>query len=424
VAATYGRKFAQDDSVWTTSHGALLGDFDFTLDGGRLEAPVPASLQYGIKRDEYIKRAWVELLAMYRTVRQLDSVKLIVIDLDDTLWRGVAVEQSDLNSDAVEGWPGGFAEALTHLKRRGVLLAVMSKNDPSLVVPVIDRLYRNRLELSDFVVVKINWRPKVENFEEILREVNLLPHNVVYIDDNPVERAAIQAAFPDVRTFGPNPLVWRRLLLWSSETQVQAVTAESSARTAMVQAQVEREQSRKKMSRKEFLESLKVEMTLREVDHPDHPDFARLFELLNKSNQFNTTGGRWAKQEIGRAMAEGVSFFVFEVRDRFTAYGIVGIMIFDRSSIIQFVMSCRVVGMEVEIAAVAELLRVMRRRAADNGATGILEETDLNLLARDLWERCGFIQTEGSWVRPYEPELKPPSHIHVSVEQREAVDAL
>ena len=178
------------------------------------------------------------------------------------------------------------------------------------------------------------------------------------------------------------------------------------------------------MSRNEFLESLAVEMSMRQVDHLDHADFPRLFELLNKSNQFNTTGRRWTKQELARAMAEGVSFFVFEVRDRFTAYGIVGIMIFDRSAIIQFVMSCRVVGMDVEIAAVAELLRVMQRRFGGAMVTGILEETDLNLLARDLWRRCGFTQSDGSWVRPYEPELSSVSHVKVAVEQREPASAV
>ena len=424
VFATYGRKFAQDDAVWTVSHGSLLGDFDFALDRGRLEKPVPATQHYRIRREQYIRYAWVELLAMYRTVRQLDSVKLVVIDLDDTLWRESRSKQPDLNYDAVEGWPVGFAEALMHLKRRGVLLAVVSKNDPSLVAPVMGKLYRNRLDFNEFAVVKINWRPKVESFGEILKEVNLLPRNVVYIDDNPVERASIKSAFPDVRTFGPNPLVWRRLLLWSPEIQVPAITAESSARTAMVQAQIERDHSREKMSRNEFLESLAVEMSMRQVDHLDHADFPRLFELLNKSNQFNTTGRRWTKQELARAMAEGVSFFVFEVRDRFTAYGIVGIMIFDRSAIIQFVMSCRVVGMDVEIAAVAELLRVMQRRFGGAMVTGILEETDLNLLARDLWRRCGFTQSDGSWVRPYEPELSSVSHVKVAVEQREPASAV
>src|SRR5437660_10773754 len=122
-----------------------------------------------------------------------------------------------------------------------MLLAIMSKNDETLLRPVWQSVFRGRLGLEDFAIRKINWRPKAENFEDILAEANLLPRSVVYIDDNPVERASIKAAFPDVRVFGPNPLVWRRILLWSAETQVPTITAESAARTDMVRAQVERE---------------------------------------------------------------------------------------------------------------------------------------------------------------------------------------
>ena len=229
IISTFGRKYFQDDVICISNHQGMLSDYDFKHDQDRLELAVRASTVYERRVELVYELGWTELLAMYRTVRQLDMVKLVVVDIDDTLWRGVAAERTEHSSETLEGWPIGFVEALGHLKRRGVLLALMSKNEERLIRPIWQRLFEGRLSLDDFVARKINWRPKAENFEEILQETNLLPRSAVYIDDNPVERASIGASFPGVRTFGPNPLVWRRIFLWSAETQVSAITKESAS---------------------------------------------------------------------------------------------------------------------------------------------------------------------------------------------------
>ncbi|HVH73452.1 MAG TPA: HAD-IIIC family phosphatase [Stellaceae bacterium] len=415
IVATYGRRYWQDDAVWITGHNSFLGDGDFILDSERIEPPVLATSVYPSKVRRYRRLIWNELLAMCRTIRQVDMVKLVVLDIDDTLWRGVAAERTEHTPDAVEGWPLGLAEALGHLKRRGALLALISKNEEKLVVPIWEKIYHTRLSLDDFAIRKINWRPKAENFEEILSEANLLPGNVVYIDDNPIERAAIKTAFPDVRTFGSNPLLWRRILLWSPETQVATVTAESAARTEMIRAQVERELQRKRLSREEFLASLEVEMMIREIDAVAHPAFPRALELINKSNQFNTTGRRWTEQEFVAALAGQTRIFVFDVKDKFTAYGIVGVVVCEDARIVQYVMSCRVVGMEVEIAAIADILAIIGGRTRASAVVADLRETDLNHLARDLWKRCGFRQAADGWRRALSPALLRPVHIASSV---------
>src|SRR5207237_6903915 len=195
------------------------------------------SCYYPLSTQDFVGYAWGELIAMYRTVRQSDQVKLVLVDLDDTMWRGVAAEEGGAWAMAREGWPLGFAEALMFLKRRGILLGIVSKNDEERVRGIWRRIYGDLVRLEDFAVRKINWQPKADNVEAILAEVNLLPKSVVFIDDNPVERAGIEAAFPEMRVLGPNPYLWRRILLWSPETQVATITAESAARTAMVQQQ-------------------------------------------------------------------------------------------------------------------------------------------------------------------------------------------
>jgi len=409
VVASMGRRHVLDDVILHMNHGAVLSDSSAEADRGRIEPATNVSHVYPGQIHHAIKLSWIELLAMFRTTQQLDMVKLVVTDIDDTIWRGVAAETTTHGGDALEGWPLGYIEALCYLKRRGVLLAVLSKNEESLLEPIWRQLLGARLPLDNFAVRKINWRPKVENFAAILEECNVLPQNVVFIDDNPVERASIVAAYPRVRAFGPNPHLWRRILLWSPETQVPTITTESAQRTAMIHSQVERETQRKVMSREEFLASLKLEVLLRRMETVEDSSFPRALELTNKSNQFNTTGQRWTPQEIRTALAEGLELWTFEVTDRFTSYGLVGVVFAKDGRFLQFLMSCRVVGLEVEVAVIAQLTKAMAR--ADRPVSAELKETELNLLARDVWRRCGFELRDGVWRLLDSEALRVPAHV-------------
>ncbi len=179
----------------------------------------------------------------------------------------------------------------------------------------------------------------------------------------------------------------------------------------MVQAQVEREQNRKKMSREEFLATLQVTMQLYQIPDAEHPKFQRAFELLNKTNQFNTNGKRWTLEEIGAAMKSGTRLFAFEVEDKYTRYGLVGVIIEERGDFKQFVMSCRTVGLDVELAAIFELIAAL-------SADGIKElravnvDTPSNLLSRDIWQKCGFsLNAEGVWRRSSDDPPAVPAHI-------------
>jgi len=410
IISTYGRRYFSDDVVAALNHGAGISDVGHELDLNRLEPVEPGTSYYPI--NAHIP--WIaiaELVAMYRTIRRSDEVKLVIVDVDDTLWRGVAAEDEEINpNNALEGWPLGIIEALGFLKKRGILLAIVSKNDEERLGTRWQTIMANRLALDDFAVRKVNWRPKVENFAEILAETNLLPRNVLYIDDNPVERASIQAAFPEVRVLGPNPYLWRRILLWSAETQVAQVTAESARRTEMVQAQVQRETQRRVMSREEFLHTLDLRVTLSAIDSPNHPHFARSLELINKTNQFNTTGRRWTAAEANDFLIRGGRFYSFDAQDKFTSYGTIGVAALRGGVFEQFVMSCRVVGMDVEFAAIAEIVSAER---AERGIpiSAKIVETDANSLCRELYSHAGFEAVDGTWQMPSARSIVVPAHI-------------
>jgi FkbH-like protein len=411
ISATFGRRFIQDDGLWLLSHGTYANDWDFQYDRDRVEAVAPFTEHHPFRTEEFILAVWSEVAAMYKTVRQIDQVKLVILDLDDTLWRGIVAEDGIGNPALLEGWPVGLAEALSFLKRRGILLAVVSKNDESRIVALWEEIFGGLLTLDDFAVRRINWHPKAENVEEILREVNLLSKSAVFIDDSPIERSSIAQAFPEMRILGSHPYYIRRILLWAPETQVALITAESAQRTEMVQAQVEREESRQRMSRPEFLASLEIKTNIVTIMDTKHASFARCFELINKSNQFNTTGRRWTMEECAAFFAQGGRFHAFEVRDRFAAYGVVGIAIVLAPTIKQFVMSCRVVGLDVETAVIAWI--------ANNSASPTLHaelvETDSNFLCRDLFRKCGFDRQHDVWTKMVGSAFPSPVH-HIQIE--------
>lgn len=407
VAASYGRRRMQDDSYLLASHGAHY--WELPIDE-RIEPMGPISAHFDfMPQQEFVAALWAEMLSLHRILTRVDVVKLVVVDLDDTLWRGVSGDMADISPQMSEGWPTGVVEALMYLKKRGILLAIISKNDETRIREIWPSIMGERIRLTDFAAIRVNWRSKSENMAEILTVVNVLPSSVVFLDDNPVERSAMQQAYPEMRILGRHPWYVRRTLLWSAETQVDVITTESGARTEMMQAQFEREDQRKRLSRTEFLASLSLEVDLYEVQRGDQR-WDRAFELLNKTNQFNTTGVRWTAEAMRARLEAGLRVFAFDVRDRFTNYGLVGVCLVDGAEIIQMVMSCRVNGLDVELAALGRLLALLRAGGATQ-ISAVLVETKLNLLCRDLWSRCGFHDGGGSTWRlgaadtPAEPDF-------------------
>lgn len=390
INRTVGAMRFQDDVLWQSNHGAALTDADHEHDRGRLHTPAPIDADIPLDVHQAVAAIWAEIKAQYRTLRRTGAVKLVIVDLDDTLWRGILAEQDAFTQQAIEGWPLGVAEALLYLKQRGVILAIASRNDEAKIRAIWEEVWGGRLRLDDFSSVRINWRPKVQTVGEIIAEVNVLPDSVVFIDDNPVERASVAAAYPGIRTLGADLYGVRRTLLWSAETQPAVMTQEAARRGAMVAAQIERDGARKAMSREAFLASLAITYTPVQISDCSHPQFERALELLNKTNQFNTTGRRWDRPEIERALAAGLRIHAFEVTDRYTAYGLVGMALVQDGVIEQFVMSCRVIGLDVELTCLSALKRP--------GLIAKMVATPRNGPCRDLYARAGFEPEGDHWI--------------------------
>jgi FkbH-like protein len=422
VAATLGKQFCQDDSVWSFTHGTTLSDGDHDHDQGRIDPPASMLCHYSARWVEFFQALLHEILAMHRTLRQRDTVKLVAVDLDDTLWRGVAAEGT---LGVMEGWPMGFMEALLILKKRGLLLAIVSKNDETFIRANWDRIVQGQMAMTDFAVHKINFRSKAENLAEILQEVNLRPQNVVLVDDNPVERAAVQAGVPGVRVLGSHLYYLKRILLWSAETQPPVITAESGRKTEMVQSQLQRESIRKTLSPAEFLATLQLRVTLSVISDTKDLNMSRTLELFNKTNQFNTTGERHTLEDCHQRLTAGHKIYVIQAADRFTQYGLIGAAWVQHNCIQQLVMSCRALGLGIEDALLSCIANDV---AGQNAGTliGRLQPTATNAACHSFFSRNGFSQLSGSpvrWSRPLSIPFAPPAHIDLAISGAQSMSA-
>lgn len=410
ISSGIGKKTVQDDAVWSFRHGTSLSDGDHDYDLSRLEPPLSMQHHYSARWLEFFEALLYEIFAMHRTLRRQDAVKLVAVDLDDTLWRGVA---ADGTIGAMEGWPMGLMETLLYLKKRGILLAIVSKNDERFIREKWNDIVQGHIAFSDFAIHRINFRSKAENLAEILREVNLLPKNAVMIDDNPVERASVKAGLPGVRVLGSHPYYLKRILLWAPETQQPVITSESSRKTEMVQAQLERESVRRKMSHEEFLKSLHLHVGVSILYDTSDVHMNRALELLNKTNQFNTKGERYTLEQCQRYFSTGSRLYVLRAEDRFTQYGLIGVAWVFRNRVDHMVLSCRALGLNIEDSFLAYLASQL---LMENESTmeGILRITDANVACRQFFLVNGFTNMPDNpslWTRALEVPLPFPTHI-------------
>lgn len=301
--------------------------------------------------------------------------KLVIVDLDDTLWGGIVGDV---------GWQGvtlgghdptgeafvAFQHALLALTRRGVQLAIVSKNEEAVALEAIDRHPEMVLRREHFAGWRINWDDKARNVAELVRELSLGFDAVVFVDDNPVERARVAEMFPDVLV--PD---WSRDPARSAATlsalacfDQPTVSDEDRSRTAMYTAERARKASRDaEASLDDWLASLDLRVTAKPLDDVDLP---RTAQLLNKTNQMNLTTRRLTAAEFAAwANAEGNTVWTVRVADRFGDAGLTGILGLAQAGgtakVIDFVLSCRVMGRRVEEALVALAHRWAHARGLD-----------------------------------------------------------
>jgi FkbH-like protein len=295
---------------------------------------------------------------------------------------------------------------LKRLKDAGILLIALSKNDPASI-----RWEEIALDPKDFVLHKINWLPKPDNAMQAIAELDLAPSSFILLDDNPVERALVTEQIPQIKALDVTlPATWRELEMWLSFPSTKQ-TEEALRRTEIYREAAER---RRCMSTSHdypsMMKSLGLTLGFRLAKKGD---MDRLVELIQRTNQFNTTTKRRSVGEITALLdspAHGI--YVGTLRDRFGALGVVGLAITERqpdSTVVidSVIMSCRAMGFGFEQGF---LRKVIDAEPAERHI-GLFVSTERNGPASSVFSNFGFTRAEDDrWVLD---KLAPRSEVPV-----------
>lgn len=327
--------------------------------------------------------------------------KSLVLDLDNTLWGGV------VGDDGVDGIEIGqethmgqvyseFQKYLGLVKDTGVMLTVCSKNDEENAIAGLKHP-EGSLKPDDFVIIKANWENKDRNIAAIASELNIGMDALVFLDDNPAERAIVSAQLPVVAVPEmERPEDYIKTVDRSHFFEITSFSGDDLKRNEMYKKNAERAALQSQFTDYgEYLKSLEMTAV---IDDFLPVYIQRITQLTNKSNQFNLTTKRYTVAQMEETAADDSYIRLYgKLTDKFGDNGIVSVVIGkingDTLDIELWLMSCRVLKRDMELAMLDELCK----RAADKGLktlTGYYYPTAKNKMVKDLYQTFGFTQTD------------------------------
>lgn len=355
------------------------------------------------------------------------SRRVVVVDLDDTVWGGV------VGDDGVDGirlsGPRGEAmvdlqHALRALSERGVILAACSKNDEEVARGPFLEHPDMVLRLDDLSAIAASWQPKPTAIRGLSEQLDLGLDTFVFLDDNPAEREAVRQALPevDVLALAADPASWCDQLGRYPWLEPAPITDDDRRRAASYRA---RAAAAVLAEEAHSLEELNRSLEMRASVHPiEEITFARAVQLITKTNQFNLTGRRHSATELRQVVGGGGwVHLTARLGDRFADHGVVAVALARAEGttleVDTLVMSCRVIGRGLETVLLEALAAEAGRRGL-RSLRGRYVPSERNGLVAGLWRDHGFALVSGEDGGPTVWELdlgeRPPWPTQIEVE--------
>jgi FkbH-like protein len=325
--------------------------------------------------------------------------KVVVLDLDNTLWGGVVgddgIEGIEIGSTSPRGEAfRHFQDYLLSLTKRGILLAVCSKNDQDKAAEPFEKHPEMVLRMPDIANFKASWGPKSENIRQIASELNLGLDSLVFVDDNPAEIEIVRQFVPQVTSVwvGDDPSEFVAILESHRLFEVSAITGEDVQRAAQYKQEAERKALLESTTDMDaYLSSLEMVGQISEFKTVDAP---RISQLINKSNQFNLTTRRRTEAEVLELIAcPDKRTFTIRLADRFGDHGLIAVVVGEIQGeefvLDTWLMSCRVLKRQVEEETLNEIVR-LANLAGCRQVVGVYRPTEKNGMVRDHYCGMGF----------------------------------
>lgn len=357
------------------------------------------------------------------------SKKIILVDLDDTLWGGIVGDLGWENIKLGGHSPIGeafkdFQLSLKSYANRGILLGIVSKNEESTAIEAINNHPEMMLRTKDFAGWKINWKDKAQNIVDLVYELNLGLQSVVFIDDNPRERARVRESLPEVYVpeWPENCMLYKSTLLNMRCFDTPSISREDIERSRMYYSEKQRKNLKDNLgSLDDWLKSLETTISVEELKRVN---LQRTTQLLNKSNQMNLTTRRMTESELlDWANMDGHRLWTFRVSDKLGDSGLTGIISIEvqnkTAKIIDFVMSCRVMGCKVE----ESMLFIVTQYARNIGLDEVVAEyipTKKNNPCLEFWKNSDFyfVEKNNFFIWDLKKDFNIPDHIEILIEEK------
>jgi FkbH-like protein len=345
-----------------------------------------------------------DLVGRWLAAKQGRSFKCLVMDLDNTLWGGVIGDDGLEGIALGQGSPLGeayvaFQDYARELSRRGIILAVCSKNDEANAVEPFEKHPDMVLKRGDIASFVANWSNKADNIRSIAAELNIGVDSLVFIDDNPFERNLVRQELPMVAVpeVSDDPTGYPVALADAGYFEGLSITDEDRERTSQYQGNKARDALKASVTDlPAYLRGLEMQLIWKRFDKIG---LQRITQLINKSNQFNLTTKRYTEEDVIAVMADPDAFGLqLRLTDRFGDNGIIAIIIGRLQAdgdlyIDTWLMSCRVLGRQVEPTT----LNLIAQEARKLGAKRLVGEyipTKKNGMVKDHYAKLGFMVME------------------------------
>ena len=325
--------------------------------------------------------------------------KCVILDLDNTLWGGVIGDDGLENIQIGElGLGHAFSEFqmwLKELQKRGIILAVCSKNEEVVAKEPFLHHPEMVLHMEDIAMFVANWEDKASNIKKIQDTLNIGMDSIVFFDDNPFERNLVKSMIPDITVpdLPEDPSQYLEYVKLLNLFETAAYSETDKNRTKQYQEEIGRVNLQKQFSSySEYLESLEM---VAEAKPFDKFHFSRIAQLTQRSNQFNLRTVRYTEQEIEQLAKEKEHLTLyFTLKDKFGDYGLISVVVLDKQPentlfISEWLMSCRVLKRGMEEFILDEIIRT----AEENGFKKVIGEyirTPKNNMVSELYKKMGF----------------------------------
>jgi len=385
-ASSHGKFYVHDVNYLSSLYGLEKWSDPFYWHMYKYAVSVPAIPRFAFNLSNIIK----SLMGKNR--------KVLMLDLDNTLWGGVIGDDGEDNIEIGQETSLGqtyseFQKYIKSLSSLGILLAINSKNDEETALKGLNRS-DSVLSPEDFAAKKINWEPKSENLLSAAEELSLLPESFVFVDDNPAEREIVRTnnkgtAVPEI---GDRPEYYKDIIDRSGFFEITELSEDDLKRKSMYKANAERRESRTQFTDYgEYLRSLDMKG---EIGDFIPAYMSRIAQLTNKSNQFNLTTKRYTQNEIEEAEREEDTITIYgKLSDRFGDNGVVSVVIGrirDQECHIElWIMSCRVLKRDMEFAMMDELVKKCSERKVRT-IIGYYYPTAKNAMVKEFYALQGF----------------------------------